>query len=142
MKKDFGKHKGQALESVPNQYLGWLSKWDVGHYCSCENVECDDDCVSRPAKLRRVTRTTCNAWIWVNGERVACDCHTCDSLKFLETKPDVVAAARDLVTQRRLCCHCWKVMPSVGDSRVNGKAHNDWHNRYLHKKCWRELQDR
>ena len=137
---DFGKHKGTALENVPNDYLGWLTKWDVGWYCSCGDEECDDDC-KRPAKLRRVVKSRCKRETWVGGELETCSCSICESLKFLDTRPDIIKAARELATSRKLCSHCWKVMPPVGNSREGGKFHDDWRGRCLHKKCWRELQE-
>ncbi len=38
------------------------------------------------------------------------------------------------------CWHCGGKLVPVGSSRNNGAAHDDWDERYLHKKCWRELK--
>ncbi len=140
---DFGKYRGTALEEVPNTYLGWLTKWDVGRYCGCKGEECDDDCETRPAKIRRVVKTRCSSEVWVDGERVPCDssCTTCSSLQFLVTRPEIVNAARDLATRRRLCAHCWRTMPPIGNARSNGAPHADWSTRFLHKACWSELMN-
>ena len=40
----------------------------------------------------------------------------------------------------RICMHCHKALVSIGHERKNGKAHNDWNSRTLHKKCWKEKQ--
>ena len=37
------------------------------------------------------------------------------------------------------CWHCGGKLVPVGSSRSNGAGHDDWDDRYLHKKCWREL---
>ena len=37
------------------------------------------------------------------------------------------------------CVGCGKPLVAIGNSRKNGKAHNDWPTRKYHKKCWREL---
>ena len=143
MTLDFGKYKGTHITDVPNKYLGWLTKWEVGVYCSCEGEDCDDNCDSRPAKVRRVDKKGCSRECWMDGERIPCDsdCDSCSAIRFLATKPDIVEAAREEAMKRRLCCSCWKVMPSIGYSRSNGKAHDDWDTRFLHKKCWRELME-
>ena len=135
---DFGKHKGVSLGQVPAKYLGWLTQWQVGLYCSCGDDECDSDC-EQPAKVRRVTKTGCDGETWLGGELQACTCSTCKSIKFVSCRPAIVNAARELVTSRRLCCSCWTPMPPVGSSRSNGKSHADWHGRFLHKTCWSTL---
>lgn len=37
---------------------------------------------------------------------------------------------------RGLCDHCGKRLVPVGHERLNGKNHQDWPSRRLHKKCW------
>jgi hypothetical protein len=39
-----------------------------------------------------------------------------------------------------LCWHCAGKLKPVGSSRKNGAAHDDWNDRYLHKRCWLELK--
>tara|TARA_Y100000114_G_C11688306_1_gene292251 strand:- start:5 stop:229 length:225 start_codon:yes stop_codon:yes gene_type:complete len=39
------------------------------------------------------------------------------------------------------CIKCDKVLKSIGNSRKNGKDHDDWNTRQLHKKCWKELKE-
>ena len=55
-------------------------------------------------------------------------------------KPLVIAAARQEVQKRTLCCYCFRSLVHIGFSRANGRDHRDWlPKRSLHKKCWVEL---
>jgi hypothetical protein len=40
----------------------------------------------------------------------------------------------------RKCAECGRPLVPIGRARANGKAHEDWGARRLHKKCWLELQ--
>ena len=37
-----------------------------------------------------------------------------------------------------LCTRCGTTLRAVGRARANGRAHDDWARRSLHKKCWKE----
>ena len=37
------------------------------------------------------------------------------------------------------CVKCQKPLVSIGSKRANGKNHNDWDTRRLHKKCFKEF---
>lgn len=39
------------------------------------------------------------------------------------------------------CTHCGGKLVAIGTARSNGKNHDDWTGRTLHKKCWKELQE-
>lgn len=39
------------------------------------------------------------------------------------------------------CSKCDKALKTIGNSRKNGKSHDDWKERQFHKKCWKELKD-
>ncbi len=41
---------------------------------------------------------------------------------------------------KQLCEKCKKPLVAIGLTRKNGKPHNDWNTRKLHKKCWIEIQ--
>ena len=128
----FGKHKGKRLDQVPNDYLGWLTMWEVVYHCCDDVANCEDECGGQ-VKIRCLTKKDCGA-----GNH--CDCsRSCGSLTFLKRQTEVVTAARAETKRRRLCRECWTVMPAVGDNRTNGAGHPDWNERMLHKKCWREL---
>ena len=43
-------------------------------------------------------------------------------------------------TPKGECEHCGGTLRPVGHARKKGKAHRDWGNRTLHKKCWRQLR--
>ena len=55
--------------------------------------------------------------------------------------PKTVAKARKHVKEKNLCHECGKALVPIGYSRFNGKAHQDWGSRSLHKKCWRKIMD-
>lgn len=38
------------------------------------------------------------------------------------------------------CDYCRGRLKPIGRARQNGKNHNDWAGRRLHKKCWKELR--
>lgn len=40
------------------------------------------------------------------------------------------------------CSKCGKELKSVGTSRKNGKDHPDWETRNMHKKCWKEEEEK
>lgn len=54
--------------------------------------------------------------------------------------PRVIAEACQELYRRRRCIACDEPIKSFGTARKNGKDHNDWNTRLLHKKCWCELQ--
>lgn len=37
------------------------------------------------------------------------------------------------------CYYCKKTLIPIGNSRTNGKFHDDWKTRKYHKKCWIEI---
>lgn len=59
-------------------------------------------------------------WLWANEKKT-------------------IDHARMYVRDHHLCCQCFSYMPPVGYDRSNGKAHDDWDGRFLHKHCWRQL---
>ena len=42
--------------------------------------------------------------------------------------------------ENKYCTRCKKVLQVMGNLRKNGRKHNDWDSREMHKKCW--IQDR
>ncbi len=40
------------------------------------------------------------------------------------------------------CLYCHKSLVPVGNSRANGKGHDDWKLRQYHKKCWSFIERR
>lgn len=47
------------------------------------------------------------------------------------------ASIEKTVVCKPKCIECGKTLVAVGNARSNGKPHNDWGSRKLHKKCWR-----
>ena len=43
-------------------------------------------------------------------------------------------------TPKGHCTHCGNALKPIGYARSKGKKHNDWRNRTLHKKCWKEIK--
>jgi hypothetical protein len=43
-------------------------------------------------------------------------------------------------SSNNICIECGKVLVPVGTSRSNGKSHDDWPSRKMHKKCWIKKQ--
>jgi hypothetical protein len=39
---------------------------------------------------------------------------------------------------KNLCIYCQKPIVAFGNARANGKGHDDWANRQLHKQCWKK----
>ena len=37
---------------------------------------------------------------------------------------------------KKKCTYCGKFLQAIGYARKNGKLHNDWSTRTLHKKCF------
>lgn len=49
-------------------------------------------------------------------------------------------AAVGLVRGGHHCHYCWRRLVPIGSARKNGKAHEDWESRRMHKGCWALLQ--
>lgn len=45
-----------------------------------------------------------------------------------------------LVYLTKRCWHCGRKLVPIGYARKGGARHNDWADRYLHKKCWVKLK--
>jgi hypothetical protein len=44
------------------------------------------------------------------------------------------------IMENKYCTRCNNILQVVGNSRKNGKKHDDWESRSMHKKCW--IQER
>ncbi len=53
-------------------------------------------------------------------------------------KSDVANFAKAFLKDK--CWHCGSNLVPIGSSRANGAGHDDWKERYLHKRCWKELK--
>ena len=118
---DFGKYKGYSVESVPSEYLKWLCCYDIGFSCNCTDgsvCEC------------KVFDTLCKYDDYQGSGR-----------NYLyENKRNIIECARKIAREKKKCLHCFKRLVPIGFSRGNGKNHDDWDTRFLHKKCWKELR--
>ena len=120
----FGKHKGQPISHVPPEYLVGMCCWQLAATPRCTDPDCD--CTSfrcwRVGRFREFRRGEQDWRCWVRS-----------------THPQVVAVARRRVREERRCHKCGNKLVPVGSARANGAWHDDWAERTLHKKCWREI---
>ena len=85
---------------------------------------------------------TCRDAVVCDGRIRWFDCDDSESARWLRRcKPDAIEAARDHISFESLCWHCCHPLVPIGRARANGRSHDDWPGRKLHKKCWRELID-
>lgn len=163
----FGKHYGKTLSEVPVDYVVWLAGYqlregtfyraldlEVEHVwnnresllssCFCGNDvpigKHDSNCygfvlretqdATRAALIEcglNKTATfrydgTLKAWMWVNHNH-----------------PEMVTAANDFLSGK--CFVCGGRLVPIGTARSNGRTHDDWDTRKMHKKCWRSAND-
>jgi hypothetical protein len=43
---------------------------------------------------------------------------------------------------KKKCTYCDRSLVPIGSSRINGKHHNDWSTRPMHKKCFVECMNK
>jgi hypothetical protein len=55
--------------------------------------------------------------------------------------PRASSKAAAELARRNLCVDCLRPLVVVGNSRANGRRHNDWSSRLLHKRCWKSLMN-
>lgn len=60
---------------------------------------------------------------------------------YLNVKQRDVVEARKHIRDNRLCARCSRYMPPIGHARANGRGHDDWDSRRLHKRCWQRALD-
>ena len=56
-----------------------------------------------------------------------------------KNKKDAHMFARGYLSGK--CWSCGSKLVPVGEARMNGACHSDWEVRYLHKTCWRQLNE-
>ena len=123
----FGKHKGKHVSKVDSQYLWYLTCWELNGIERKPFWSNYDFEGSWRDKMQYISDTTNSSYV---KSRVW----------LAKNKYYIVKHARKVWLDRKLCCHCQRVLVAVGNSRVAGKNHDDWEYRYLHKKCFFELE--
>jgi len=69
-------------------------------------------------------------------QRIPTDLPEYDWIK--TNKPEFVEFATAYLKTK--CWHCERKLVAIGNARDNGADHQDWHDRYLHKTCWKALK--
>ena len=64
---------------------------------------------------------------------------TTEAYRWVKANRDQACGFAEAYLKTR-CWRCQGKLVPVGQSRCNGKGHDDWTSRYLHKKCWRLLK--
>ena len=80
-------------------------------------------------------------WRDLNGVHREDRCHWAGAKFLWERHPDVIAEARRQAADRNLCLWCFRHLVPIGNAREKGRGHDDWDERFLHKKCWRGLPE-
>ena len=115
----FGKFKGNTLTQIPVDYLFWLTCWEVN----------ENEVESVWSRYEVLTFREQMELFLINSYN--------NAYKYLIRKQlHVVWAARNVFKDKRYCARCFRVMPSIGHDRKNGKNHTDWEGRMFHKCCW------
>ena len=52
-----------------------------------------------------------------------------------------IVRRRAVLFLRNKCWSCGGFMQPIGNSRANGRCHDDWYGRVLHKRCWKDIMD-
>lgn len=166
---NFGKHKGKRLDDCPTAYILWLSNRELqGGYpienameteiydaiwsqretilasCFCgKNVPIGNhDSMCYGSVLGSTFQETLNkmtSLIESQEDKFRLATRLQPLHWVIKNRPNVVKAARDYLDQG-LCWHCQGKLVPIGNSRANGKEHDDWPSRRLHKQCWKQLQ--
>lgn len=100
-------------ECFEQSYIGYKRK--IGS-CNCILYECTCCHMLRMPEL-----------LWLSHNKKCMECAMSCGNKCIKTSED-------------LCKHCGTKLMPIGNSRINGRAHNDWDTRKLHKKCWLDLK--
>jgi uncharacterized protein (DUF3820 family) len=141
----FGKHKGQPLILLSNEYVVWLSGFGntidnlaetimlnqdfevCKRWIKNANVETIDECKNSLISSFRdnvlpdcIVGTENRSWWWV----------------YIHHK-EWIYRARDEFKSRHLCSVCLTPLRPIGTSRRNGYKHHDWEGRTMHKQCWK-----
>ena len=55
--------------------------------------------------------------------------------------PKITNQESEAVAISGQCTRCHKALVAIGSSRSNGRPHQDWDSRAMHKKCWKQHYD-
>ena len=163
----FGKYCGKKLHQVPWEYVRWLSgymnngrsvvtEWLKDSAESLMDVIDDEEAAKRhvlenygikdfPWK-RGMTHAEVRTMLyngWNTGviKKVHWDTYGIMAWKYVYNhQTEAIGKACDyLLRERRICCYCGERLVPIGSARANGRGHDDWHGRKLHKTCYRRV---
>ena len=116
--------EGEQLLGVEEESLEELHNWEILDLCYfevCRVLRCtDDDCPCTELHCFKASKIR--------------------PLNVIDRPPDdMIREARHILRQRNLCHHCGVKLVPIGRARERGRDHEDWPNRWLHKKCWKSI---
>jgi hypothetical protein len=140
----FGKYKGQPLTLVPIEYLVSLAGFDNNLERLASDVfECGCNvCVRfRSNSNSETEEDVYNSIRNCLNEGVVPMCiHDQEWWWYIYANHrEWITRAREQFKKYRLCRVCLKPLVPIGTSRINGKSHDDWYGRTLHKQCFRSV---
>lgn len=141
----FGKYKGQPLILVPDEYLAWLA----GFGKSLESLATDVfDCDCAECERFYTNSNSETVDDLLNALRGCMNDGNVPICVHEEERPwwvvyakyrSWIYSAREEFKARGICRACFKPLVPIGSSRRNGKFHDDWEGRTLHKQCWAQM---
>ncbi len=161
----FGKHKGLYFEQIPFEYVLWLADYKISNNknnpirepleelvdniwsnkdanCGCtlgtkmHSAFCPMICLD---STREKTKEKTIKMIYEDEVSFDSAKHFKPWVWIYVNHKEAVENAREYVNESSKCFKCYKKIVPIGNSRKNGKSHNDWEDRKLHKKCWKSL---
>ncbi len=161
----FGKYKGLYFEQIPFDYVLWLASIKLSNNKSNPIYDPFEELVDN---IWNNKDSKCGCTTGTKGHSVFCSMYCLDNdrdktrektiklifedkVSFNEVKylkpwiwvyvnyQATVSNAKKYVEESEKCYMCYKKLVPIGNSRKNGKSHNDWEDRKLHKKCWLSL---
>lgn len=161
----FGKHRGTALRDIPYEYLKWLAGYefwpehrdfvrtrasarDIAHEIAESLTENARDGKFYSLEGEEHPIQDMDGMVrWAERELMAKTHRVSEAQKknfhvrlFVETRhSEWPGLAVGELRRRRCCLHCGGRIQPIGNARANGRPHDDWDERKMHKRCWMEL---
>lgn len=93
-------------------------------------------------KGKRIQDAPIDYVVWLAGfylNGIECiDTYHNSAYKYVQTKQSQIVLESKKYLQNR-CFHCGGKLVPIGNARENGADHEDWDQRILHKKCFKEI---
>lgn len=139
----FGKYKGHPLYRVPAEYLVWLAGFDnslvrlASSVFRCDCAKCEQFYTNSNSETEEdVYNSIRNCFN--DGVLPICIHEEDQSWWWIYmSHRDWIYKAREEFKSLGICRACFKRLVPIGTCRQNGKEHDDWEGRTLHKQCWK-----